>query len=406
MLLFCVVISITHKIKIIMERRKFIIASGTVVTAAMLFGVAGVAGIGTGVATKDAKDRRPDPNKFREPILKALTFGLNAPNPHNTQAWKFKIINETEALFFVDEKRLLTATDPIARQIHIGCGAFIALFQIGAGSFGYSTMVEYLPEGDYGFSEIGKKPVARLSLQKSAIANDVLGKQIFTRQTTRSIYQGNILTDDEFKKIIALTKPEYSSIEIINDPQKLGPALELLYKGMEVECYDWNAFDESRKWFRVKDDIAAKKDGINLRVGGTEPGFNLWLTETLLQGYPKGLWHSNYSIKGVLKGHHEKVMSSKGVVIFKTNSNNLIDWIKCGQDYARFQLAAYDQGFCMNPLSQVLQEYPSMKKLYDEFNQMMHVEEPAKIQMAVRIGRSKPFEYSYRRNPNDLITKA
>lgn len=174
---------------------------------------------------------------------------------------------------------------------------------------------------------------------------------------------------------------------------------------MEVECYDWNAYDESRKWFRVKGDIATKRDGINLRVGGSS-GFNLWFTETLLQGYPKKLWHSEYAIQGLLKGHHEKVMSSKGVVTFKTNTNNLIDWIKCGQDYARFQLAAYDQGFCMGPLSQVLQEYPSMKKLYDEFNQMMEVQEPAKIQMAVRIGRSKALEYSYRRNPNDLIITA
>jgi hypothetical protein len=385
-----------------MERRKFLLASGTVVTAAMLFGVAGVAEIGTGDAIKDAKGRRPDPDQFHEPILRALAFGLNAPNPHNTQAWKFKIVNETEALFYVDEKRLLVATDPIARQIHIGCGGFIALFQIGAGSFGYSATVEYLPEGDYGFPETGKKPVAKLSLQKSDAGKDVLTKQIFARQTTRSLYHGNILTDDEFKKIISLSKPGYASVELINDPQALRPALELLYKGMEVECYDWNAYDESRKWFRVKDDIAAKRDGINLRVGGSS-GFDLWLSETLLKGYPKKLWHSEYAIKGLLKEHHEKVMSSKGVVIFKTNSNNLIDWIKCGQDYARFQLAAYDQGFCMGPLSQVLQEYPSMKKLYDEFNKMMNLEEPAKIQMAVRIGRSAPLEYSYRRNPIDLI---
>jgi hypothetical protein len=385
-----------------MKRRKFLLASGTVVTAAMLFGVAGVAEIGSGNTLKDANGRRPDPNQFRQPILKGLAFGLNAPNPHNTQAWKFKIINDTEALFFVDEKRLLMATDPIARQIHVGCGAFIALFQIGAGSFGYFATVEYLPEGDYGFSEIGQKPVAKLSLQKSETSKDVLIKQIFTRQTNRSLYQGNLLTDDEFNKIITLAKPENSSIELINGSQTLRPALELLYKGMEVECYDWNAYDESRKWFRVKSDIAAKRDGINLRVGGSS-GLNLWFTETLLHGYSKKIWHSDSAIQSLLKGHHENVMSSKGVVVLKTNSNNLIDWIKCGQDYARFQLAAYHQGLCMNPLSQVLQEYPSMKNVYKEFNQMMKVQEPAKIQMAVRIGRSKPLEYSYRRYPKDLI---
>jgi hypothetical protein len=148
--------------------------------------------------------------------------------------------------------------------------------------------------------------------------------------------------------------------------------------------------------------IAAKRDGINLRVGG-DSGLNLWFTETLLQGYSKKIWHSDFAIQGLLKEHHKKVISSKGVVTFKTNTNNLIDWIKCGQDYARFQLAPYDQGFCMGPLSQVLQEYPSMKKLYNEFNQMMRVQDPGKIQMAVRIGRSDALEYSYRRNANDLI---
>jgi hypothetical protein len=386
-----------------MERRHFLLASGTLVTTAMLFKLANPLEKEPGGVLKDAKDRRPDPGKYPAPILKALTLGLNAPNPHNTQAWKFKIINELEAVFFVDEKRLLPATDPRARQIHIGCGSFITLFQLGAASLGYSTTVEYLPEGNYSLSETGKKPVAKLSLQKRDIREDVLIKQIFTRQTTRTLYQGNIVTDDEFKRVIALTNPLYSSVELINNPKTLSPALELLYKGMEVECYDWNAFDESRKWFRVKDDISSKKDGINLRVGGTSPGLNLWLTETLLQGYSKKIWHSNYAIQGILKSHYEKVMSSKGLVIFKTNSNNLIDWIKCGQDYARFQLAAYNQGFCMNPLSQVLQEYTSMKKLYDQFNQMMQVQEPVKIQMAVRIGRSDPIEYSYRRNPNDLI---
>jgi hypothetical protein len=393
-----------------MKRKEFLFATGTLITAAALMNLGCTTDGGTGAtskeASKDATDRRPNPAKFADPILKAIAFGLNAPNPHNTQAWKLRIVNKTEALFYVDEKRLLTATDPIARQIHIGCGCFIALFQIGAGHLGYTAIADYLPEGDYSFSEIGKKPVARLSLQKSVVESDILFNQIFTRQTTRSIYHVNILTNDQFAKMLALTKPAYASVELINDPKKLIPVLKVLYKGMEVECYDWNAFDESRKWFRVKDDIAAKKDGLNLRVSGMQSGFNLWLTETLLKGYPKKLWHAESSIQGVLKGHYEKVTSSKGLIIFKTNTNNLIDWLKCGQDYARFQLAAYDQGFCMHPLSQVLQEYPSMKKLYNEFNELMNVSEPAKIQMAVRIGRSDPHEYAYRRNPEDLIISA
>jgi hypothetical protein len=393
-----------------MKRKEFLFASGTLVTSAMLMNVACATEDNTATNNPDGinntKGRRPDPKQFTEPILKAIAVGMNAPNPHNTQAWKFKVLNSMEALFYVDENRLLTATDPIARQIHVGCGSFIALFEIGANNLAYKALVEYLPEGNYAFAEIGKKPVAKLSLQKSVETKDELFDQVYTRQTTRSVYEGNILSNDEFNKIINLSKPEFATVELLNDPKKLKLALELLYKGMEVECYDWNAFDESRKWFRVKDDIAIKKDGLNLRVSGMNSGVNLWLTETLLKGYPQKLWHAQSSIEGVLKGHYEKVMSSKGVITFKTNSNTLTDWLKCGKDYARFQLAAYKQGICIHPLSQVLQEYPSMKQLYNDFNKMMNVDEPAKIQMAVKVGRSKPHEYSYRRSPNDLLIKA
>lgn len=38
------------------------------------------------------------------PILKAINVGITAPNPHNTQAWKFKITSPLEMILYVDEK--------------------------------------------------------------------------------------------------------------------------------------------------------------------------------------------------------------------------------------------------------------------------------------------------------------
>jgi len=387
-----------------MKRNEFLVTTSGMVTAAMLSGFGWMETETDAASRANGARRRPDPASFHEPILQVLAIGLNAPNPHNTQAWKFKMISPTETLFYVDETRLLTATDPIARQIHIGCGCFIALFEIGAGALGYAAAVEYLPEGNYDYADIGKKPLARLSLQKGAPTRDELYPHIFNRQTNRSLYHGAV-TDEAFQSILAQAKPAHAQVHLTNDPRALKPMLILLYQGMEVECYDWDAFDESRRWFRVKDDIAAKRDGLNMRVSGLRGGPMLWLSETLLRNYSKSVWHNEGAIEGLLKSHYDKVMSSKGVVTFITATNTLIDWIRCGQDYARFQLAAQGQGFFMHPLSQVLQEYPAMKKCYNAFNDLMAVREPAKIQMAVRIGRARPLEYSYRRNPNDLLIK-
>jgi hypothetical protein len=78
-----------------MEKKEFLVASGMLVTTAMLGAFAlDSSGASSEIAEEGYKNRRPHPNDFKEPILKAITLGLNAPNPHNTQAWKFKVINE------------------------------------------------------------------------------------------------------------------------------------------------------------------------------------------------------------------------------------------------------------------------------------------------------------------------
>jgi hypothetical protein len=142
-----------------MERREFLFKSGMVVSAAFLGRFSNAAEMGNNLADSGLGPKtvfhglRPDPDQFKEPILKAISYGMNAPNPHNTQAWKFKLLNTNEALFYVDETRLLKETDPPARQIHIGCGSFLALLKIGAGNLGYSAQIDYLPEGSYGLSK-------------------------------------------------------------------------------------------------------------------------------------------------------------------------------------------------------------------------------------------------------------
>jgi len=129
------------------------------------------------------------------------------------------------------------------------------------------------------------------------------------------------------------------------------------------------------------------------------------VAERLLRHHDVGSFHEDGSVLMYEKNHYDTVMSSKGVVTLKTSTNNMLDWIKCGEDYARFQLSAFANGFSVSPLSQVLQEYSSMKTLYNEFNEKMNVKEQEKIQMAVRIGRAKEVEYSFRRDINQFIKK-
>ena len=93
------------------------------------------------------------------PILsKAISYGITAPNPHNTQAWKVKILNPTSFLLYVDEKRLVTASDPPTRQIHVGQGTFIETVTVGIPVKDTTPSLIISRRGNMGVMSVGRNP--------------------------------------------------------------------------------------------------------------------------------------------------------------------------------------------------------------------------------------------------------
>ncbi len=121
----------------------FLFQTGTIITATLL------TQCGVAADTKSGESmRRPHPDQFPTPALKAIALGINAPNPHNTQAWKFRIVSDTELLMYVDETRILLATDPPTRQIHIGCGCFLSVMTAGISQYGYAAACTLYRKGN------------------------------------------------------------------------------------------------------------------------------------------------------------------------------------------------------------------------------------------------------------------
>ncbi|MBC8376664.1 MAG: hypothetical protein H8E26_11525 [FCB group bacterium] len=384
-----------------MKRREFIIQTGTIISASVLF--PGTILAGSKSAQTLVGSRRPNPDNYPQPIMKAISMGMNAPNPHNSQAWKFKILSDFEALLYLDESRLLHATDPPGRQIHIGCGCFLETLRLGASTLGYTAKYELLPEGEYPLEEAGLKPVAFVKVAASATEPLPLSDSIFSRQTNRSLYEGELMTNSEFDSITALTTAKYSELSFHSAPERLKEMVDILYEGMVVEANTHVTYDESRIWFRSSQKkIETKRDGINLRTDGTK-GLLLSIMEFIVNEENEESWHKPTAINAFLKSYGKKIYTAKGIVLFKTQSNTMSDWILTGIDYVRFQLAADQLGYVIHPVSQVLQEYPEMDDLRARFNGLVGVSEPSKIQMGVRIGRGEKLYYSYRREPENLL---
>jgi|RhiMetdeSRZDD1v2_1073273.scaffolds.fasta_scaffold1010297_2 hypothetical protein len=134
--------------------------------------------------SSDRLSKRPRVDASAMPIERAIAYGCNAPNPHNTQAWKLHSVSDVETVLYVDESRLLPATDPPARQIHIGCSCCIETLAVGASTMGYGTTVEEFPEGLYSLDGVGRKPVARMTLTTQPNSGpNALASSIYTRRT-------------------------------------------------------------------------------------------------------------------------------------------------------------------------------------------------------------------------------
>jgi hypothetical protein len=357
-------------------------------------------------STRDQSAKRPDVTRLATPIDKAIAYGCNARNPHNTQAWTLRNTSDLQTVLYVDKARLLPVTDPPARQIHIGCGCFIETLSVGASTMGFETAVESFPEGTYGLNEIGMKPVARITLTPAAETQpDELSDYLYARQTNRRpSHAGTPVSDQQFADIAKCVRERDVQVIGINDRARMEPLLAIFDRAQTLECQTRHVWEESRVWSRFSErERAEKRDGMSLpQVGIVGP--TLRLREWYLKHGDIRRWNSKTSINAFLKGIRAGLASAEGLLLLKTATNTQQDWIRAGRAYVRASLAAARLGLQMHPYSQVLQEFPEMAELQRQFNDLMGVTGEEKIQMAVRLGKGPTPYYSYRRNKESLVT--
>ena len=349
-------------------------------------------------------EKRADPADYESPVMKAIAYGLTAPSPHNTQSWFIDTLSATEMLLYV--KHTLPATDPPARQIHMGAGCFIECLAIGMTGEGFETDVVYFPEGDYelGPGELAKKPVARIKLVRNpSLDTDPLYGYIYKRGTNRKPYKGKMINGAEFDQICSLMGPTHSEMIFINSKDAMVQYLDVFSRAMEIETRTKETNEETRRLFRFSEaERAEKRDGISIPQMGYS-GMMEKIAENSLNGGDSLTWHSDKNIKATMKGINKGIYSSKGIIMFKTPTNEMMDWVLSGRDYLRYNIAIAKMGLVTHPYNQVIQEYPDMDNLRNEFSELTRIAGDEKIQMIVRIGRAKETYKSWRKKPEDYL---
>jgi hypothetical protein len=335
-----------------------------------------------------------------DPRLRALSWALLAPNPHNLQSWAADIREPGLIRLSVDLQRLLPATDPPNRQVLIGCGTFLELLCQTAAQQGQRAEVTLLPEGDYAASGVDARPFANVRLTADAsVQPDPLFAAVPLRRTNRAPYGDQVPDALALGWLSAAARRPGIALHCSTDAAKVQRLRELAIAGYGVEFGVAATWAESADLMRVgAAAVAAEPSGI--AVTGTMAWFGrqLGMLDAAALRRTDGV-----AAKSAIDSSIEAANHTHAWAWLTSADNSRRAQIEAGRAYVRTDLAAAQLGLAIHPNSQVLQEFEAMSALYGRFHAEVGVAQPARVQMFVRLGYAARPEPAPRRPLGRLV---
>lgn len=373
-----------------MNRRKFLKIAGStgIIVAA--------AGAGGFVATRDPVSAqlpwKEAGSAYADPMRRALSYAILAPNPHNRQPWRVRLVSNTEAELLCDLDRLLPDTDPFSRQIVIGLGCFVELFAQAASHDGYRVDIALFPDGEPG-ERLDTRPVARLRLvAEGAIAPDPLFAHALQRRTNRNPFDlSRPIAERDFTRIRAAANTDVIT-GTIGQGDRLIELRGLTRDALRDEILDPVAYQESVDLMRIgRAEIEANPDGISLGGPFLETLSLLGMLDREQLADP-----ASSAFQVGLDMADDTALTSAGFVWINTRGNRRGEQIAAGRSYLRVALRVAGLGLEMQPMSQALQEYEAMRPYYRRVHDLLTSAPDERVQMLSRLGYADPVGLSPR----------
>lgn len=348
--------------------------------------------------------------KFDDPRIQLMAHGLLAANGHNMQPWKIRLAKDDHMVFYLyaDSDRLTNEADPFARQMMITQGAFLEYVKIAGDEIGYKAAVELFPNGGYDEQKLQAsmktKPVAKIRLTKDKPQNSPLYDPLFLPDTNRAAYQSNKLTSEQIDQLETINTDVNMSINIFQDKENAERLGSYAMKSASIEAGVNRVMQETDTIFRANEYQKNKyRYGFSVEGQGTSG-----IMQHVLQGLVTVLPSLNSGKAAsdmFIQSTRTSVVNTPAYAMIITNDNNRSSQVESGMLYSRLILTAHRLGLVMQPLSQVLEEYPEMKEPYTSIHRD-YASNGATIQMLVRLGKpTKEVPQSMRRDVMDLIIR-
>ncbi len=303
---------------------------------------------------------------YEEPRMRALSYAILAPNPHNRQPWEADLREPGKIAIWRDRSRDLPETDPYDRQLTIGMGCFLELLAVAAGETGHAVSFDLFPQGEEG-------PVAVATFAEGG-ARDPLFAHVMDRRSCKEPFEARAVSADAAAALAPLA-------EVITDAERVAALRKLTWDAWMVEAMTPRTFKESVDLMRMgKAEINANPDGIDL--GG--PFFeSLQLVGMMSREGQMDQTSQEFAIGVDI--YREMLAATQAYAVVTTPGNSRADQIAAGRRWLRLNLSATGLGLALHPVSQALQEFPEMKPHYEAAHALL-AKPGETVQMLGRLG--------------------
>jgi nitroreductase len=323
--------------------------------------------------------RRSETTRRLAEPLELVRYACLAASSHNTQPWRFELGRDSITIL-PDFSRRCPAVDPDDHHLYASLGCAAENLVIAAQAAGRSAVVRYEP------ASTG----IRIELQESAARESPLFRALFSRQCTRTVYDGKPLSPHKILALESVAVGDGVSAMLLTTERQKGGVSEYVAQGNSAQFADAAWAAELQSWIRFDARTAVETgDGLYGPVMGN-PDVPPWLGRLFMK--------IGFSAKAQNRKDARNIRSSSAIAVIHSEKSDPQHWIEAGRCYERLALQAAALGLRTAFINQPVE----VSHLRPQFAQYLGIGN-RRPDLVIRIGHAPSGPKSLRRPPTDVV---